>query len=306
MKLLADRWIAAALMALVSGCRDNAGARSDSTGGSLPPVYPSSPLASTHWDPDAGSVLIVSRTPASDTASVVLPEATDSTIGSFQGIAPPITGLKFDLFTRGGKVKSSVSVSALRAGKPRDKCYSWPLVTVQDARAAWRVGLESGRASSIELDSIEGRSSTDSAALAASLAQTAAALPAASEPTFRGLPFRVRSAYTFRTDSTEIVIADVVRTVNEEANPRVEHLFIIGERAAGASEKFITDYYSRTAGAEDTVQATDVLAVLQLGADHRPVVAVNVEYGDGGKLGLIERDATGRWTATWKSAYTDC
>jgi hypothetical protein len=306
MKLLVDRLVAAALIVTVSGCRDKAGARSDPASGSLPPVYPSSPLVNTHWDSDAGPVLIISRDAGGDTASVVLPEATDSTIASFQGIAPPIAGLKFDLFARGGKMKSSASASALPAGKSRDQCYSWPLANVHDAGAEWRVGLESGRASSIKLDSIEGRSSTDSAALAASLAQTAAALPAASEPTFRGLPFRVRSAYTFRIDSTEVVVADVVRTVNEEANPRVEHLFIIGERTAGTSEKFNADYYSRTAGAEDTVQATDVLAVFQLGADHRTVVAVNVEYGDGGKLGLIERDTTGQWTATWRSAYTDC
>jgi hypothetical protein len=104
----------------------------------------------------------------------------------------------------------------------------------------------------------------------------------------------------------EVVIADVVRTVNEEANPRVEHLFIIGERPIGAAGKFSADYYSRTAGAEDTVQATDILAVVQLGADKHPTVVVNVEYDDGGKLGLIERDVTGRWAATWTSAYTGC
>jgi hypothetical protein len=168
------------------------------------------------------------------------------------------------------------------------------------------VGLLSGRATAIRLDSIEVRSSTDSAALAASLAQTAAALPAASDPTFRGLPFRVRSAYTFRIDSTEVVLADVVRTVNEEANPRVEHLFIVGGRPVGTTGKFNADYFSRTAGAEDKVQATDALAVVRLGSEKRPVIIVNIEYDEGGRLGLIERTASGDWSATWMSAYTDC
>src|SRR3982751_1453074 len=258
MRLSADPYAAVVVMVVMvvtSGCRDKPGSPSDSSRGSLAPVYPASPLENTHWDSEAGSVLIVARDPGSDTANVVVPEATDSTIASFQGVMPAVGGVTFDLFAHRGRTQTSAPISPMSV-VPRRDCYAWPRAIVQHVGTDWRVGLESGRASSIELDSIEGRSSTDSAALAASLAQTAAALPAASEPTFRGLPFRVRSAYTFRTDSTEIVIADVVRTVNEEANPRVEHLFIIGERAAGASEKFITDYYSRTAGAEDTVQAT--------------------------------------------------
>jgi hypothetical protein len=104
----------------------------------------------------------------------------------------------------------------------------------------------------------------------------------------------------------EVAIGDVVRTVNEEANPRVEHLFIIGERPLGTTGKFNASYFSRTAGAEDTVQATDVLAVVRLGAGKRPAVVVNIEYDDGGKLGLIERTSSGDWAATWRSAYTDC
>jgi hypothetical protein len=148
--------------------------------------------------------------------------------------------------------------------------------------------------------------SADSAGLAVSLAQTAATLPIVSDPTFKGLPFRVRSAYTFRLDSTEIVIADVVRSVNEEANPRLEHLLIIGERRAGTRGKFDVAYYSRTAGAEETTQATEVMAATLIGAGKRAAIVVNIEYDDGGKLGLIERTGPGEWRASWTSAYTDC
>ncbi|HEY0529928.1 MAG TPA: hypothetical protein VGD02_13960 [Gemmatimonadaceae bacterium] len=305
MRLRTDLCVAAVLMATVSGCRARTENQSDSSR-TLPPVYPSSPLQNTHWDADAGSILIVSRGAGGDTAGVVLPEATDSTIATFQGLTPPTAGLTFDLFGRGGRLKTSVTASPLAVVTARDGCYSWPLVRLHGGAADWSVGLQSGHAVSVALDSIETRSSTDSAALAVSLAQMAAVLPLASEPTFRGLPFRVRSAYTFHLDSTEVVVADVVRTVNEEANPRVEHLFIVGERPAGTAAKFTADYYSRTAGAEDTVQATDVLAVLQLGADKHATVVVNVEYDDGGKLGFIERDVAGHWAATWTSAYTGC
>jgi hypothetical protein len=308
MRLSADPYAAAVVlvvMVVTSGCRDKPGAPSDSSRGSLAPVYPASPLENTHWDSEAGSVLIVARDPGSDTANVVVPEATDSTIASFQGVMPAVGGVTFDLFAHRGRTQTSAPISPVSV-VPRRDCYAWPRAIVQHVGTDWRVGFVSGRASSISLDSIEGRSSTDSAALAASLALTAAVLPVASDPTFRGLPFRVRSAYTFHIDSVEIVIADVVRTVNEEANPRVEHLFIIGERPLGAVGKFNAGYSSRTAGAEDAVQAIDVLAAVRIGRDKHPAVVIDIEYDDGGKFGLIERTTPGQWAATWRSAYTDC
>jgi hypothetical protein len=149
-------------------------------------------------------------------------------------------------------------------------------------------------------------SSADSAALAVALAQTAATLPVKVDPTFRGLPFRVRSAYTFRLDSVQVVVADIVRSVNEEANPRLEHILIIGERPSGTAGKFGVGYFSRTAGAEESTQATELLAAVAIGGMRLPAIVVNIEYDDGGKLGLIERTDSGQWQATWKSAYTDC
>jgi hypothetical protein len=139
-----------------------------------------------------------------------------------------------------------------------------------------------------------------------SLAQTAATLPITADSTFKGLPFRVRSAYMFRLDSIDVVIADVVRSVNEEANPRLEHLLIVGERSAGSIGRYKVGYYNRTAGAEESTQATEILATVSIGSARRPAVVVNIEYDDGGKLGLIERTGPGEWRATWRSAYTDC
>jgi hypothetical protein len=250
--------------------------------------------------------MIISAGSGRDTVAVVLPEATDTTIASLQGTSPPISGLTFDLFGRGRKVGSSVALTPLPPLNAKQDCYSWPLARLQSAHASWRVGFPSGHVQTIALDSIEAMSSADSAALAASLARTAATLPIASDPTFRGLPFRVRSAYTFRLYSVDIVIADVIRSVNAEANPRLEHLLIIGERPVGTSGKYNLGYYDRTAGAEESTQATDVLTAVDIGAAKRPAIVVNIEYEDGGKLGLIERIAPGEWRATWTSAFTDC
>ena len=293
------------LVVSIAACRDKARDAADSARASLPAVYPANPLGNTNWNVDAGPVMIVSRA-SGDSIAIVLPEATDSTIESLQGVSPPMSGLTFDLFGRGGRIASSVGVLLLPPVDVKQECDSWPLAKLRSAHSNWRVGFSSGRVHAIVLDSIEAMPSVDSAALAASLAQMAATLPIVSDPTFRGLPFRVRSAYTFRLDSIDAVIADVVRSVNEEANPRLEHLLIIGERPGGTRGKYNLRYFSRTAGAEESTQATEVLAVVQIGAEKRPAIVVNIEYDDGGKLGLIERTGPDEWRATWKSAYTDC
>ena len=289
----------------IAACRDKARDVADSARASLPAVYPINPLGNTNWNVDAGPVMIVSRA-SGDSIAIVLPEATDSTIESLQGVSPPMSGLTFDLFGRGGRIASSVGVLLLPPVDVKQECDSWPLAKLRSAHSNWRVGFSSGRVHAIVLDSIEAMPSADSAALAASLAQMAATLPIVSDPTFRGLPFRVRSAYTFRLDSIDAVIADVVRSVNEEANPRLEHLLIIGERPAGTRGKYNLSYFNRTAGAEESTQATEVLAAVQIGAEKRPAIVVNIEYDNGGKLGLIERTGSDEWRATWKSAYTDC
>jgi hypothetical protein len=293
------------LVISIAACRDTGRDAVDSARASLPAVFPANPLGNTNWNVDAGPVMIVSGA-SGDSIAVVLPEATDSTIESLQGVSPPISGLTFDLFGRGGRIASSVAMSLLPPVDVKQDCDSWPRAKLRSAHSNWRVGFASGHVHAIMLDSLEAMPSADSAALAASLAQMAATLPIVSDPTFRGLPFRVRSAYTFRLDSIDVVIADVVRSVNEEANPRLEHLLIIGERPAGTRGKYNLGYFSRTAGAEESTQATEVLAAVQIGAAKRSAIVVNVEYDDGGKLGLIERTGPGEWRATWKSAYTDC
>jgi hypothetical protein len=294
------------LLVSVTACRDKDQDGADSARASLPPVYPLSPLGNTNWNADTGPVMIVSVGNGGDSIAVVIPEATDTTIASFQGISPPISGLTFDLFGRGGRIGSSIAVSPLPPVDPNQECYSWPLAKLQSAHSNWRVGFVSGHVRAIMLDSIEAMPSADSAALAASVAQTAATLPVASDPTFRGLPFRVRSAYTFRLDSVNVMIADVVRSVNEEANPRLEHLLIIGERPATTRGKYKVGYYNRTAGAEESTQATEILTAVQIEAAQRPAIVVNIEYDDGRKFGLIERTGPSEWRATWRSAYTDC
>jgi hypothetical protein len=107
-------------------------------------------------------------------------------------------------------------------------------------------------------------------------------------------------------DSVEIVAADIVRALNEEANPQIEHIFFIGERPSQAKGKFVVKYYSRTAGREETTQATEVLTALEIGSSRRPAFVVNVESDNRARFGLIENAGSKGWLPAWWSAYTDC
>lgn len=239
-----------------------------------------------------------------DSVGIVLPQATDSSM-PFQQSPALQSDLKLDLVGRSGTIGSAV-VSPITRTAGAAECRTWPAGRIKPRRSGWRVGFPAGRVSAVSLHAIEAMSSVDSAALASAIAQNVAALPLESDSDFRGLPFRVRSAHTFRADSIEGVIADVVRSVNEEANPRLEHLFVIGERPAGSSARHKVAFFSRTAGAEDDAEITELLAVVLIGPKRLPTAVVNVVYDEGGKLGLIERTAPGEWDFRWRSAYAGC
>lgn len=295
-----------ALSALAAGCGDNASDKSRRAQPALPPIFPQAPVATTTWDASAGPVMLVSVGSSDDSAAIVLPDVNDSTITALGGSTPSVSGLSADVFGRSGKLDSSVAVSQLSGIDTTDGCYTWPAARINPAPPGWRVAFARGRATAVKLDSIEAMKSVDSAALAVALTQIAATLPVTADPVYRGLPFRIRSAYTFRFDSIDAVIADVIRSVNEEANPRLEHLLLIGERPAGTTDKYSVVYYNRTAGAEETTQVTEVLAVVRIGASAFPVAVLSVEYNEGGRYGLLERVSTGEWRTTWRSAYTGC
>jgi hypothetical protein len=288
---------------LVLGCREKDATSDQVSRASLPPVFSLGPENNTNWDPTAGPMMLIALGDAGDSAAAVLPGATDSALDSIS--LPHVSQDVFDLYGRSGKIASSV-VGAPRKSARNGSCDTWPSVRITPPHGGWQIALAKGSAKAIPLDSIDALSSGDSASLAASLAESVAALPIASDPTFRRLPFRVRYAYTAQIDSAEIVVADVVRALNEEANPRIEHIFVVGKRPRKTTGKFTVGYYSRTAGAEETTSATEVLAALEIGSLRRPAFVINVESDSRARFGLIESAASGEWQPVWWSAYTNC
>ena len=280
-------------------CGERAPDRADSA--RTEPV-PAAPVNATNWNLEAGPVMVISL--EGDSVAIVLPQATDSSM-PFQQSPALEADLSVDLVGRVGAVGVATLTPTTRTAGAAE-CRSWPAGRIKPRRAGWRVGFPAGRVAAISLDSIEAMPSADSAALARSIAQNVSTLPLESDSDFRGLPFRVRSAHTFRVDSIQGVIADVVRSVNEEANPRLEHLFVIGERAVGASGRYKIAFFSRAAGAEDDAEITELLALVLIGPKRVPTAVVNVQYDEGGQLGLIERTGPGEWDFRWHSAYTGC
>jgi hypothetical protein len=285
---------------LFSACRDRS---SDNT---VPPLAPAPASRATGWDEGAGSLVLVSLGDNTDSAAIVFPEVTDSAPGQLGPASPMLSGVAFELFDRSGKIASSTAVLSPSVSDTGRSCAAWPIAELDRGQVGWRVAFIAGRVNAIPLDSIEGLSSTDSAALAASLSTSAATLPTSSDPTFRRLPFRVRFAYRAHLDSTEVVIADIVRALNEEANPRLEDLFLIVDRPSRSSGGYFVRYYNRTAGPEEMVQATEMLAAVRIVSSKRVSFVVNVESDDGSRLQLLEPTNSGMWAPAWVSAYTGC
>ena len=259
----------------------------------------------TGWDSVAGSFVVI---PGSDSidAGIVLPGLTDSLLASTKQFE--LDGLQntaLDLFTLRGFVGSSIlHVSS----QPADAagCLTWPegrldgVIPVQ-----WKIGLEAGKASGIKVIPIDATQGKDSTTLIADVLDAASHLPQGGDAVFKGIPFSVRSAYRLAIPEPSVIVAEVVRKINEEANPREEHVLIVAERRSTIGAYQLA-FHMTSAGAEESLQTTDLLAAIKVVKTGRLALVVSFDYEDGGKIGLLEKVSEGMWRLVWKSAYTGC
>jgi len=294
--------------------------------------HPSSPASSTtrhpttaaaaarpvvSWnDTIAGPDLFVAG--ANPTEAVdVMPRFSDSTISDAPATDPVLaTHPKVDLFSRSGQV-GVATLSAQAEGNFSGSCTTWPTahVTTPDGPPPeWSVAFAAGRAIALPMDSMATLNAQDSARRAADIARVASALANDTALAFRGLPFAVRDAHQFTLPSGDTVIAaEVVRRLNQEANPQEEHILIVMERDTvrgpnSTPPPYIAAYSERTSGPEDDVETDEVLAGVLLGHTPRglPTIILDRDYGDGNSYTLIQRAAPRVWRARWSSAYVGC
>jgi hypothetical protein len=301
-------------------CRGERGASStpggsnsaaSATSSTVPGKAPAMP-ALTWNDSSAGPVLIVAGSNASE-AAVVFPHFNDSTLGAVTALdTAAVNHDRIDLFTRSGPAGEAVLALAT-AGTLSGDCTAWPTAHVRSLEQgsggvppAWTVGFVAGHAMSIPMDSIATLSPVDSSRRAAEIALVASTLPNDTAAAFRGLPFVVRSAGRLALDSgASVIAAEVVRSVNEEANPREEHMLLVSEHDS-VTGKPVAAYFERVSGPEDAVESSEILAAVRLGPRRTPTIVISRDYGDGGAYTLLERVARGRWRVRWNSAYTGC
>lgn len=265
------------------------------------------------WDSSAGPALFVAGA-IPQQALIVPPRYTSAgALDSVAFDAAAVQSIRLDLFGIGQRVGSARILDAI-GGSRTDSCRSWPTARLQIASddtgsvPSWNVAFEAGRAAALVVDSIEALATPDSARLAAEIARLASAVPKDTSAVFRGLPFVVNKAWRAQVPPSGLTLlaAVVVRNVNQEANPRQERILLIAERdSIGPPNRFVTRYTERISGPEETLETTDPVAVLRLGADQHPTIVVSRDSGRGFSYVLIERIA-GQWRQRWASAYAGC
>jgi hypothetical protein len=308
--------LAIVLSALVA-CERKTPAKPTDTSSSQSPAPSETPsprpvVAPSTWDSSAGPVMFVRGNSAAE-GYVVFPSITDSTPSDDVHFDSALArNTTVDLFERsgGGNV---ARVSAMSGGEwNADQCIEWPAVKMITASGGsteqgWTVAFLKGRARAIPLDTIETMSHADSATLAADITRLVSTIPNDTARTFRGIPYSVRTAYRFTpADGVEAVVADVVRTLNQEATPLEEHTLIVGERPSGSNAPYRLSYREVTSGSDETLESSDVLAAVSIGAPPRVYLVLAREGYESNAYALLERKADGTWRLRWTSAHTGC
>jgi hypothetical protein len=314
MKQHRARMIVLGIVVGMGACERPAPARSNDTV-ALPPPLPSLPdslpIVPSPWDSVAAgpALLVVAATPSQ--GFLVVPTVdSNASLDTMKLSATAFRGIRFDLLTN-GRILGQAGVGADVATDLPEDCTSWPMVQLtglSDSTArGWVVGFGTGHAAPIPFDSITGLSPADSMRLAIDVARLASAAPNDTVAQLRGLPFQVRRAYRFPIgQGVEGLIAEVLRTLNQEASPRQEHLVLIAERDSATPGKYETVYVERTSGGEESLEATELLVTARLGVSREPVALLARYVGDGAIFALIERQGPRRWRLRWTSPYTGC
>jgi hypothetical protein len=240
------------------------------------------------------------------TAALVMPNETDSSLAKARTFQiDSFANTPVDLFSPAGAAgKSSIAINSQQSSA--EGCLVWPAVRlITKPSDAWTVGFPAGHAKSIQIDSLEKLDQKDSLVIATELIKQASALSMNGDPAFRGLPFIVQKAYRLSMGDTVALVGSIVRKINEEANPREEHLLLIVERN-NSEAPYTVAYQSRSAGAEDAVRTSALLAAVRFLKTNKAAIVVSFEYDDGGQVALLERVANQSWKITWRSAYTGC
>ena len=161
----------------------------------------------------------------------------------------------------------------------------------------WSIGIQSTAAVPLRTDSMDALTAADSAQYSVEMGRLASAVNAEQASRFAGLPFTLATLRRLRVAGREVVAAQVVRRVNQEADPLEERTLIVAERAAAQLDQFTTVHSGRSEGNEDNIDHFDLLAALRTARGTLLVIAM--EKPTGTTFDILERNAAGVWTVKW-------
>ncbi len=259
------------------------------------------------WPSALGGLLVVGTPGGSVRSGVLLLPDAPNEAEAFAAVR----GSRVELFGATGRVGEATIVAVERADTT--ECVAWPMARLQlptnAAVGPWSLAARTGIAvpmASLDVTAMGGR---DSARLVVELARLASGLPGDSNPSFRGLPMLVRTAVRTAVrvsgvPTREVVVAEIVRRVGQEATPLEERIALVAERDSGTATPWRAGWFVRTDGVEESIESSDFAGALQLGADP-PIVVLQRESAKGARFELLVRTAQG-WERRWTSAWSGC
>ena len=283
LRITAGRLLCLGVLAVVACSRPDA-ARTDTVGTT---AQTDAAAASTDagWVDEVGRLLVI---PAdSDAVGVVLfpqvPAA--SLVGSL-----PLT-----LVSSAGT--TTVARAALVESDSAVCGEASTLRLVTPNSSPWTVGVAGTSLTTVTTDSVEGMAAPDSARLVATISRLASSIPAPGNR-FTALPFVVLSARSFERHERHVVIAHLRRRLPQEATPFEEHLFLVAERPAAATQDpYAVAYSERSEGTEETADHYDVLGVLA-GRETLFLVLAR-DRDERSTYEILERTRAGMWRMRW-------
>ncbi len=291
-------------------CRDDTTPRGNDTAQVVEPLPASDTLAEpVDSVPEVvvlgGAFLVPEDTPLN--VGVVLPAVSERMLEGEALNVAAARRMTYDLLLNGQIVAQRLLAPSPPAADSIAGCTAWPRMRLDGESAGlWSVAVPTGTFRPLPTDSLSGRTRADSLVLARAIARVASSAPGDTIAALHGIPFVVRRALTFRLQDTTIAIAEVVRSLNQEATPLQEHLLIIAESSPSARTTFHRAYVERSAGTEDMMESVELLAAGVDQASGTAQLIVARFLGDGVVYSVLRREDTNRWLLYWSSPYAGC